>query len=110
MRANAESYALGPTPDDDEQFAEEAFTLARSSGGDVLCGLAHDWLLQYAPGDFGILFAQLLLKLRAGLFDQGRGERLGEPDFVLAARTDALRPFFGILIDVNQERLGFKAE
>jgi hypothetical protein len=33
----------------------EAFTLARSSGGDVLNGLAHDWLLQYAPGDFGIV-------------------------------------------------------
>ena len=33
----------------------EAFTLARSSGGDILRGLAHDWLLQYAPGDFGIV-------------------------------------------------------
>ena len=33
----------------------EAFSLARSSGGDVLHGLAHDWLLQYAPGDFGIV-------------------------------------------------------
>ena len=34
---------------------DEAFTLARSSGGDVLHGLAQDWLLQYAPGDFGII-------------------------------------------------------
>lgn len=33
----------------------EAFTLARSSGGDVLQGQAMDWLLQYAPGDFGIV-------------------------------------------------------
>ncbi len=33
----------------------EAFTLARSCGGDILRGLAHDWLLQYAPGDFGIV-------------------------------------------------------
>lgn len=32
----------------------EPFTLARSAGGDVLHGLAQDWLLQYAPGDFGI--------------------------------------------------------
>jgi hypothetical protein len=32
----------------------EAFTLARSSGGDVLHGLARDWVLQYAPGDFGV--------------------------------------------------------
>ncbi|MDO8788803.1 MAG: PGDYG domain-containing protein [Sulfuritalea sp.] len=33
----------------------EAFTLARSLGGDVLSGLAHDWVIQYAPGDFGIV-------------------------------------------------------
>ncbi len=31
------------------------FTIARSKGGDVLQGLAHDWLLQYAPGDYGIV-------------------------------------------------------
>lgn len=33
----------------------EAFTLARSSGGDVLQGRARDWVLQYAPGDFGVV-------------------------------------------------------
>ena len=33
----------------------EAFTLARSSGGDVLHGKARDWVLQYAPGDFGVI-------------------------------------------------------
>lgn len=33
----------------------EAFTLARSAGGDTLHGQARDWLLQYAPGDFGII-------------------------------------------------------
>lgn len=32
-----------------------AFTLSRSVGGDVLQGQARDWLLQYAPGDFGIV-------------------------------------------------------
>jgi hypothetical protein len=32
----------------------EAFTLARSSGGDVLHGQAQDWVLQYGPGDFGV--------------------------------------------------------
>ncbi len=31
------------------------FTIARSKSGDVLQGLAHDWLLQYAPGDYGII-------------------------------------------------------
>ncbi len=33
----------------------EAFTVARSAGGDVLTGNAGDWLLQYAPGDFGVV-------------------------------------------------------
>ena len=32
----------------------EAFTAARSAGGDVLRGKPGDWLLQYAPGDFGV--------------------------------------------------------
>jgi len=32
----------------------QPFTAARSAGGDVLCGNAGDWLLQYGPGDFGI--------------------------------------------------------
>jgi hypothetical protein len=31
------------------------FTLRRSAGGDLLQGKAGDWLLQYAPGDFGIV-------------------------------------------------------
>ncbi len=33
----------------------EPFSIARSAGGDVLEGAAFDWLLQYAPGDFGIV-------------------------------------------------------
>lgn len=33
----------------------EPFTVLRCSGGDLLHGLAHDWLLQYAPGDYGIV-------------------------------------------------------
>jgi hypothetical protein len=32
-----------------------AFSIARSTGGDVLRGAAGDWLMQYAPGDFGIV-------------------------------------------------------
>lgn len=32
----------------------EPFTAARSAGGDLLRGNAGDWILQYAPGDFGI--------------------------------------------------------
>jgi hypothetical protein len=33
----------------------QAFTLRRSAGGDLLHGKAGDWLLQYAPGDYGIV-------------------------------------------------------
>jgi hypothetical protein len=31
-----------------------AFRCARSAGGDWLQGQVGDWLLQYAPGDYGI--------------------------------------------------------
>jgi hypothetical protein len=31
------------------------FTVARSAGGDILHGEAGDWLLEYAPGDHGIV-------------------------------------------------------
>ncbi len=33
----------------------EPFSMARCEGGDLLQGLALDWLLQYGPGDFGIV-------------------------------------------------------
>lgn len=33
----------------------EPFTISRSAGGDMLQGAAHDWLLQYAPSDHGII-------------------------------------------------------
>ncbi len=32
----------------------ESFTAARTTGGDVLRGIAGDWLLQYGPDDYGI--------------------------------------------------------
>lgn len=32
-----------------------AFCVARSAGGDMLRGQADDWLLQYAPGDHGVV-------------------------------------------------------
>ncbi|MDE2128746.1 MAG: PGDYG domain-containing protein [Betaproteobacteria bacterium] len=31
------------------------FAMARSAGGDVLRGKAGDWVLQYAPGDYGVV-------------------------------------------------------
>jgi uncharacterized protein (DUF2237 family) len=33
------------------------FTVERSAGGDLLRGEAGDWLVQYAPGDHGIVAA-----------------------------------------------------
>ena len=33
----------------------EWFTLKRSAGGDTLKGKPGDWLIQYAPGDYGIV-------------------------------------------------------
>jgi hypothetical protein len=33
----------------------EPFTIAREAGGDLLKGLAHDWVMQYAPGDYGVV-------------------------------------------------------
>lgn len=47
-------YQARPLPVLAKQMPE-AFTLSRSAGGDVLQGQARDWLLQYAPGDFGIV-------------------------------------------------------
>ncbi len=34
-----------------------AFTVERSAGGDLLRGEAGDWLVQYAPGDHGVVAA-----------------------------------------------------
>jgi hypothetical protein len=31
------------------------FTIARCAGGDVLTGQPEDWVLQYAPGDYGVV-------------------------------------------------------
>ncbi|WP_027213764.1 PGDYG domain-containing protein [Burkholderia sp. WSM2232] len=42
----------------------EAFSLARSAdGGDVLRGAAGDWIMQYAPGDYGVVQADRFAKV-----------------------------------------------
>lgn len=48
------AYRAQPVPVLAKQM-HEAFTLARSAGGDVLNGIAGDWVLQYAPGDYGVV-------------------------------------------------------
>ena len=47
-------YRSRPIPVRARQMAA-SFAVARSAGGDLLHGAARDWLLQYAPGDFGIV-------------------------------------------------------
>ena len=32
-----------------------AFTVERSAGGDLLRGSSGDWLIEYAPGDYGVV-------------------------------------------------------
>jgi PGDYG protein len=41
----------------------EPFTLQRSQGGDRLQGAAGDWLLQYAPGDYGLAINERFARL-----------------------------------------------
>ncbi len=47
-------YRAKPVPVRAKQMSTP-FTLARRVGGDMLSGLAQDWLLQYAPGDYGVV-------------------------------------------------------
>lgn len=59
-------YRARPIPVLAKQI-DEQFTVPRSAGGDVLRGNAGDWLLQYAPGDYGLAesrrFAQVYRRL-----------------------------------------------
>lgn len=48
------NYRARPLPVLAKQVAQP-FTVARAAGGDLLNGLANDWVLQYAPGDFGLI-------------------------------------------------------
>lgn len=48
------SYRNVPMPVLAKQMSED-FSVARSSGGDVIHGKTGDWLMQYAPGDHGIV-------------------------------------------------------
>ena len=41
----------------------EAFSIARSDAGDVLHGEAGDWVMQYAPGDYGVVKAVRFAKV-----------------------------------------------
>ena len=47
-------YRNRPLPVHAKQM-RESFSALRRAGGDVLRGNAGDWLLQYAPGDYGVV-------------------------------------------------------
>jgi hypothetical protein len=47
-------YAAIPVPVWARQM-DQPFSIARCAGGDLLTGEANDWLLQYAPGDYGVV-------------------------------------------------------
>lgn len=42
---------------------DQPFTLLRSAGGDRLTGAAGDWVMQYAPGDYGVVKAERFAKV-----------------------------------------------
>jgi hypothetical protein len=42
---------------------DEPFTIVRSAGGDRLTGAAGDWVMQYAPGDYGVVKAERFAKV-----------------------------------------------
>lgn len=42
---------------------DEPFSLVRSAGGDRLSGAAGDWVMQYAPGDYGVVKAARFAKV-----------------------------------------------
>ena len=54
VHGQAGAYRNRPNPVLAKQV-DQAFTLARSAGGDILSGIAGDWVLQYAPGDYGVV-------------------------------------------------------
>jgi hypothetical protein len=39
------------------------FSIARSNDGDILTGNAGDWVMQYAPGDYGVVKAARFAKV-----------------------------------------------
>lgn len=49
-----------------------AFSVARSAGGDLLRGKAGDWLVQYAPGDHGIVASARFDAVYRGVRDDER--------------------------------------
>src|SRR5580698_7729630 len=54
VRGDSGNYRNRPAPVLAKRI-EQSFTVTRTAGGDRLYGDAGDWLIQYAPGDYGIV-------------------------------------------------------
>lgn len=54
VRGQPGLYRNRPAPVLAKQM-DQVFTVSRTAGGDALHGNAGDWLIQYAPGDYGIV-------------------------------------------------------
>jgi hypothetical protein len=54
VRGDSGNYRNRPAPVLAKRI-ERSFTVTRTAGGDRLYGDAGDWLIQYAPGDYGIV-------------------------------------------------------
>ncbi|MES1190204.1 MAG: PGDYG domain-containing protein [Steroidobacter sp.] len=61
-------YRNKPVPVLARQMHED-FSVARSAGGDVIHGHAGDWLMQYAPGDHGIVQNAKFIKVYQAVSD-----------------------------------------
>ena len=51
---------------------DQPFTVARMAGGDSLHGDAGDWLIQYAPGDYGIVESTRFKRVYRLIGDENR--------------------------------------
>jgi hypothetical protein len=51
---------------------DQSFTVARTAGGDSLYGDAGDWLVQYAPGDYGIVESTRFNRVYRLIADESR--------------------------------------
>lgn len=51
---------------------EHSFTVARTAGGDCLYGVPGDWLIQYAPGDYGIVASARFKRVYRLITDEDR--------------------------------------
>lgn len=71
---------------------DQPFTIARSTGGDHLQGAPGDWLLQYAPADYGVVQQARFARVYRAVPDKADArptDDTGKPEAPLRAADDA---------------------